>query len=618
MKIIVLITLLVFAGTSWQADTWKHICTNSKDPAKLNKKDYMAEFAKGPCSPMMLVPGLTGSILQVMIDCKTLQSSDPTTFASCGWNSCGKSQGGLESVPDKEYVIWVPDVFSPMSIITEGQKSKDCWAGLLHVTYQTVQGKTTVVSKPGVTVRARGLTPETQGYKATQCGTKSIENLLGETVINPEATQYFKAIIDRLLDMGYQSGLTMQSMPYDFRMSSGVDAVSLYMSSTIKQMAALNNKKVIIVAHSFGNSKTMYTMWNMSQADKDANVALYMAVAPPWLGVLTPTKDLTCGDDGYSFAGIGLDMKTFKEAVGTFPVGFELSPATTYTSQASQPWMQKILNRIKYENGQSSDPVFDFLPLRDAICYPKFNDKKCVSGLQDFSHFGTYMGSTQINASNLHSWVNQYTYETGTSQAWDVVDPRFTTVPNINIPTVVVYSNRCPTEGIYNFSADPRTYTSQNKFCPSSVDQWTPMMGDETVPSTSSVTVGLKWAMDFQNKVSGAKPIKFVDVCSEFNVKLSPYDSKSGSGQEIMSKLEYSGMVCDCSQGKYKHCTHEGILFLQAWIDFASKTALSNDMTSTSAMVNSMTEQQLEAYQNNCVLYNTLNGPSEAEQVAAE
>lgn len=45
------------------------ICTNGKNPNVLTTKEYLIEFSKGPCAPLIIIPPLTGSKLVVKIDC---------------------------------------------------------------------------------------------------------------------------------------------------------------------------------------------------------------------------------------------------------------------------------------------------------------------------------------------------------------------------------------------------------------------------------------------------------------------------------------------------------------------------------------------------------------------
>ena len=596
-----LLLLLVIFSPSIKTSTYTNICTNGKPATKLTQKDYMTEFAKGPCAPVILIPGLLGSVLQIKIDCPTLRSSDPTTFKNCGWSNC-KSEGGetLEGVPDSEYRIWVPNLVSPMSLIEPTDSSRYCWSHLIQAFYDSSSGKLVPKQKPGLTLTIKGLTPETSGYRNSECGTDSVEDLISG-IPNPEGTQYLGGLISRFREMGYRSGLTLQALPYDFRVSVGYDLASKGLPTAVRKLKELNNKKVVIASHSLGNIKTSYGLWSMSQQEKDSSIALYAALAPPFLGVAEPVNFVTCGDSEYYKFGFGINMAEWKVAIGTFTVAFELSPYPTYATQAGQPWMQKIMKRIDYENGKSSDPVFPFLPTKDKICYTKFTQKNCNSGLEVWDNYIQYQGVTYGNT-NYRDWINQHTFSGISKQAWNTIDSRFEKALNLGVPIALIYSQMLDTQGKYNYKVDPIGPASQDRFCNAKEYSYTPWKGDTTVPSTSAVTPGIKWADDFLNKVPGAKPIKLVEVCSSYNVKTTPWDASSSGGAKVMNSVEYQGMPCDCDQTHDRHCDHNSMLFLPQLTDYITAAIQTEERTTVSSIVQGMTEQQLQAYQNDCTL----------------
>jgi len=588
-------------------EVYLNICTNFKDPSKMTLKEYMNEFAIGPCAPLILLPGIEGSALRVVIDCPKFRAAYPETFLSCGWTTCEGDIGySAKTTPQKEYQMWIPYATSPMSLNIPSQFARDCWGGLAQLVYKNVSGKLVPQNKTGIVASAKGLTPDTMTYKGSKCGQLGVEYLLEDLEIGPESDLYLAGIIDRMLLMGYKSGLTFQAVPYDFRINSGNDIVSLNLGSLIKTLKAFTNKKVVIAAHSMGNTKTVYALWGMSQQDKDNNIATYVALAPPYSGAPKVIDFLLCGDSGLFKDSVGVDMKTFKYSIGTFSSIWELGPWTSWYTQANTPWMQKLQARLAYEQGKSTDPVFPFLPTTDKICYPNYNAKQCTSGLEVFDNFATILGQP-VTAQNLRSMINQYTFANLSSQIYDMLDQRYETLPNPGTTMVIVYSQTVGTFGRFNFKIDPRTMTSQDQYCNSSQVSWSYWKGDGTVPSTSVVTAALKWADEFNTKsVSGARPVKLVDLCSEYNVQTNPFDGKSATGQKIINDVGYIGVPCDCTQSKTRHCSHDGMLFSNTIWDFLSETLTNNDRTTVSSIVANMTEQDLQNYQQTCTMIKTL------------
>ena len=66
-------------------------CLNGKDKNSMNKREILNEFIESPCSPLITVPGILGTLLSVQIDCKTLQSKNQELFKNCGWSTCSWS-----------------------------------------------------------------------------------------------------------------------------------------------------------------------------------------------------------------------------------------------------------------------------------------------------------------------------------------------------------------------------------------------------------------------------------------------------------------------------------------------------------------------------------------------
>lgn len=72
----------------------------------MSPKEQLMEFAKGPCLPVTVVPGILGSKLKVEINCEVLQKENPEIFQACGWSTC-TGWGILASKPKAEYNLWI-------------------------------------------------------------------------------------------------------------------------------------------------------------------------------------------------------------------------------------------------------------------------------------------------------------------------------------------------------------------------------------------------------------------------------------------------------------------------------------------------------------------------------
>jgi hypothetical protein len=234
-------------------------------------------------------------------------------------------------------------------------------------------------------------------------------------------------------------------------------------------------------------------------------------------------------------------------------------------------------DRVRYEMGESEDPVFDWMPKRDQVCYSKYPDRKyCASGLQRPDTYGQLLGE-DITDSNLKDLITKYTFAKLKGDGFKVNTDNFRTLPNINVPTTIVYSTRVAAEGGHVINIDPRKYTiDKNDFCPDSDVETLWEYGDGTVPQHASTTPWIKWAWEFEQKKPLAKPVKFVEVCSDLNKRMTPYDTKNEKGEYVMTNVEYQGMECNCKEGKVRDCDHIGIIILDKFNEFMSTAAQVN------------------------------------------
>lgn len=107
-------------------------------------------------------------------------------------------------------------------------------------------------------------------------------------------------------------------------------------------------------------------------------------------------------------------------------------------------------------------------------------------------------------------------------------------------------------------------------------------------------------------------------MCSNLNVKGTPYDGKDQSGVNTMTQLEYQGIGCDCAQNKWRHCTHIGMVYNPNVVEYLSNSLLTNDVQPVSSMVAGMTDAQLNAFQLNCEILSLTYKDQKAEEDSKE
>lgn len=87
-------------------------------------------------------------------------------------------------------------------------------------------------------------------------GVDSILKLLGSQC----ATKGYKRLLKMLRVMGYDEGLTMQPLPYDFRYGILSGDTTLLIPQSINNLYLTTGKKVVLIAHSLGTLHTLSSL----------------------------------------------------------------------------------------------------------------------------------------------------------------------------------------------------------------------------------------------------------------------------------------------------------------------------------------------------------------------
>lgn len=221
----------------------KWACLNGADPSKLTNQQYLKAFAAGPCNPAVYLPGISGSKLSVVVNCNEFKQYHPDDFKSCGWQTC---TGFLS--PKSEYRVWAPHVLSPMSIGIPDANHRNCFSAVFGFdTSKAAQGILT--QKRGLKVMVEGTTPETRTFAKSKCASKSVENL-GLEDFAPRMYLDLRLVFE---NAGYKCGVNLQALPYDFRLAYQENELNARFPGVIQEMYTNLGKKVVVIAHSFGN-----------------------------------------------------------------------------------------------------------------------------------------------------------------------------------------------------------------------------------------------------------------------------------------------------------------------------------------------------------------------------
>lgn len=586
-------------------------CTNGKDPKKMSKKDYLIEFSKGPCSPAIFLNSLLGMRLSIQIlDCQSFKETYSEEFKNCGFTDCSKKQNEYwKKVPKSEYFLWIPDPFSPMSIVSLTKKNGNCFASLfLRKIDFSKPIESSLIENSSFRIRLYGNTPGTKGKE--RCGDTAIRDLA--PMPNPEkSTIVFGKMLDEIKTMGYVAGLTYQAIPYDGLKSYRNNELKNRFKNNLERLYNLTQKRVIIIGHSFGNNNIYYQLTRLSTNEKNKMVKTWISFGFATLGSPEVQGSIIAGSDYFMFLNglIGVRAEASIKFIANQPGSFENLERNPYTIFEGQNWFKAFNARINYEKGETSfeDSGFDFLPKITEICSPKnFNHtQNCTLGLMDRKNtviIEVENKTYQLN--QTRDLIEEWKTDPNSVNFYDhTIDKQFELLKNPGVPVIMFALRTIPTIGGSKYLENVKQAVKLGRF-PKVMRKM--IDGDGTVIANSLFAGYLKWAYEFEHKiVSEAKAVKFVDFCSVYKQRDSPYDSKSDKNELLMTTNEFFGLSCDCIESQDAvGCNHARMIGDSHAIKFTKNTLLANEggySKDFEAYINNLSDQYLIDISEKCV-----------------
>lgn len=309
----------------------------------------------------------------------------------------------------------------------------------------------------------------------------------------------------QLRRVGLRSGLTYQSLPFNFANSYRNNELRHTFKPNIERLNKLTGKRVIIMGHSLGNTSIKYQLSLLDQEFKDTHVKQWISVAPTLYGAMQATKVMIGGDDEYFFLNsLGFRMEASVRSFGSFPSLFELIARNMYAAHSDEPWFKWVLDQLKYENGEitKAEAGMYFWPEKDKLCTPdSFVDipQKCISGLKDMRKSPSMeIEGKSFYFDNNEELIGQFELKDYSLDYFKFFkDKEFAKMENPGVPVFLVYSKSSLTESEIKYQGKISDYTDKNEFPKYEVVHG---FGDATVAVNSSVIPGIKWSYEYQNR----------------------------------------------------------------------------------------------------------------------
>lgn len=582
-------------------------CVNlSKHKANMRNitsQKYVESFIEGPCAPIVLIPGYSGTKLEFVMKNTTLfQESHEDIINACEWKN-------LKSPSLQKFDLWINTDIDFMSIAMQAKNDNEqnkakieehipkivkkviindskmefeakpkCFGALLRNYYSVdSQGNLKFEKLKGAIIK-----PKIENNRNT-CGASSISNFLNDYSSYVKFTKGFDSIIKSLEKLGYKSGLSLFSFPYDWRLPPSEHIQSL--NKTINLAYTINKKKSILIGHSYGG----ILAYNQVLKNKET-VEHVISIGSPFLGTVNSLTDYFNDNTFYSY------HKKFNAMF------FEVEIETGIHRESAKLLSASTANRFTFfpkpklnddidENIQ--DVLSDLFPKEEEVDKCKqtieYLDRKTVCQVPstDFYSHALFTLNSEYNRNDIYTHYEKELFEVINSHKYfneeDVLnfEQDYHNDSKYNIPELLYQKYMIDQkEEIYKFKDPEVPYTfiygnhlpmisrielknKGDKIEISKIEKTSP--GDGTVDTLSQIYPGLRWLSGryyTNNKESNVNekndnPIHFVEYCASSNKsKLSKkYDH---------DKNQYITLPCECLKDKTKSpiesCNHSTII----------------------------------------------------------
>ena len=504
----------------------------------LSEKDYLRAFAKSNCSPVMITPGIFSTKLVVKINCPVMKEKSPELFKTCGWTSC--DFGMMKIVPADEYIIWMPDLLNDLNLLSINQKKNDCWVKLFGTPLNLESVKNNDYDNLfvdtwkdlGWEVKIFGSTESSKHNH--KCGSSAIEYLLPYN-ISAEGLGGTKRLLDGLRLMGYRDGVSLQSLPYDFRYASGLNhGYKRSFKQSLKRIKRLTGKKTIVIAHSFGTVNSYSSILDLTEEEKEELIDFWAPIGGPLMGSVELLGTLITGDNPLSFLN-GIIGLTKSQSLNSFygsTFTFDMIPFN-YWKFVNEDWFKEfVIPRALSERKTATQEITrpSFFPNPQNECYKNlqgspikciflwgiFPDKEIIQ-MKDKTYSLSEMPELMEDLEKVIPEKQPVHFK----KLLELTRGNYRDYPHPNVPVVGFFLNIKKTQSAMQFKENDFVYDKLQQ--PENIILDT---GDATVETYSAILPMLKWAYEYSHKSNGGtKAVKFVDVCSKISREAHPFDS---------------------------------------------------------------------------------------------
>eukprot|EP00828_Plagiopyla_frontata_P029936 TRINITY_DN387_c0_g3_i3.p1 TRINITY_DN387_c0_g3~~TRINITY_DN387_c0_g3_i3.p1 ORF type:complete len:754 (-),score=117.63 TRINITY_DN387_c0_g3_i3:61-2322(-) len=562
----------------------------SGNNSNLTEYEKFEAFKQHNCLPVIVLEGIQATKLQLLItdcdaltddildNCNIMTEKNKHRFVWIQPPGLIKCKSNIS-----EFLVWVSFVDDPVSLLGGGKCLNALFGEQLNYlnAFYKKDPPYIIPDQPGISITWLGSTSDTM--KSSKCGVTASEDM-GQTPLPISDFMDFQQFYDYTIGMGYQPGLTLLPIPYDWRRLAGSNEVVTTFQRTIEYAYSITGKKVVVTAHSYGCVNFLALMESIPQSFKDKYIDSFLGLACAWTGA-TYIIDLTIAGLNLGWWDFGYPFSDLRNLITGLTSIYDLIPKDIFNS--STQWGQEISQRAEQE--KNWDPAnnnisFSWFPSPSNQCYSlRDNDTSCGFHLYNFFKYPLAYAqnntSYMLNNTAITQLLEQYMVRTmeeidfqkqvnegkvsaeEQEEVWgtkklipkDRIQLMMEMIERNGVQQLInpgvqihhIFGGNYQTQTWYNITGNPREQTDKGKTADKDVMQVFTHWGDFRVNIDNGIVPSLKWAWEFDNHVQNAKPIHMIDYCSNYSqIMHKDQTGKYTTQFKNITQNTYNGIMC--------------------------------------------------------------------------
>ena len=253
-------------------------------------------FIFGNCNPVILIPGMLSTKLQIKINCNKLLNEEVDIYKKMRFY-CGSEVCPYTDKEEEEYNFFI-SALPPFPIIEISNINKySACLGYFLTFYNSKkacasydEAKDDYVCNYSENIRVGYYGSITDSQSRGKCGLNAIQNAVMtfdslDEKINQGLLRSFGPLISRLEKKGYKPGFSLAGIPNDYRQFISINNFTMTaFRYQVNKLYENTGKKVVLIGHSHGTVTFYNNLVYKKNKDIIPKIKKFVAVGPPFAG----------------------------------------------------------------------------------------------------------------------------------------------------------------------------------------------------------------------------------------------------------------------------------------------------------------------------------------------